>query len=205
MTPLAINSPAAQTTDRCTQFYGSKRKLLSDKMHFMEMENRKYIIKTARNKDGTIDFFLYGIALHVNNAFLCPNYIEKNLKPESFKYKYDWFDTYESGYFIKDKIKVSIDWSIYTDYSFTIDKYSTKKEIDKVKKWVTEIFEFLLKQEGVEITYINVSDFTQEEIKLLYKHTKIQRLFDRIKNCVQHVVTPTGADDADLNVFSNLV
>jgi len=152
------------------------------------MDNRKYNIKTIRKEDGTIQFFLYGIGLHVDDMFLCPNFIKENLKPDSFDYKYDFFDTYESGYFVKDKIKVMIDWSIYNDYSFTIDKYSTKNEIEKVKLWVTEIFEYLMKQEKVEITNINVFDFSQEEIIPMKRQNRIQRLLDKIKNCVQQVV-----------------
>jgi hypothetical protein len=111
------------------------------------MSDRDYVIKSIRKENGDIQFFLYGIVLHVDDMFLCTNYIKEKLSPEFFDYKYDWFDTYEAGVFIKDGIKVKINWTIYTDYDFTIDKYSTREEIDKVRLWTQEIFEYLMTHE----------------------------------------------------------
>lgn len=128
------------------------------------IEQKKYIIKEARKDDGSICFFLFGLVLHVDDPFLVPHFIKETLQPTEFDYSYDWFDTYEKGFFVKENTRVEIEWSIYTDYTFIIDQYSDQPTIDKVKNWVTDIFAFLLKQEKVEITEINVSSFEQEKV-----------------------------------------
>lgn len=127
-------------------------------------ENQDYIIKEIRKEDNSIQFFLFGLALHVDDMFLVTNFIKESLNPSQFDYKYDWFDTYEKGYFVKDNIRVDIEWSIYTDYSFIIDKYSNQETIDLVRNWVREIFKFLLDQEKVEITKINVDNFQYDRV-----------------------------------------
>lgn len=61
-------------------------------------ENKDYIIKEIRKEDDSIQFFLFGLASHVDDMLLVTNFIKESLKPIQFDYKYDWFDTYEKGY-----------------------------------------------------------------------------------------------------------
>jgi hypothetical protein len=145
------------------------------------MSDRNYVIKSIRKENGDIQFFLYGIVLHVDDMFLCTNYIKDNLKPEFFDYKHDWFDTYEAGVFIKDGIRVKINWTIYTDYDFTIDKYSTSEEINKVRQWTQEIFEYLMNQEKVEKKIIQVDLTVNHEIDVILKRPILLTIIEKIK------------------------
>ncbi len=138
-------------------------------------DNKDYIIKETRKDDDSIQFFLFGLVLHVDDMFLVTNFIKESLTPKQFDYKYDWFDTYEKGYFVKDNIRVEIEWSIYTDYSFVIDKNSNQETIDRVKVWVGEIFKFLLEQEKVEITKINIDSFEYDRVTPKEKMNWIKR------------------------------
>ena len=150
-----------------------------------DIKNKKYIVKTIRDKDGNIQFFLYGLSIHVDDMFLCANYIKEKLAPEHFDYKYDFFDTYESGIFIKDNIEVKINWSIYTDYDFIIDKYSTNEQIKKVEEWVTDIFDYLINQDKVEKNYINVDNFEDERIVPILKPSKLNRIRTLLLNNIK--------------------
>jgi hypothetical protein len=145
------------------------------------MSDRDYVIKSIRKENGDIQFFLYGIVLHVDDMFLCTNYIEEKLSPEFFDYKYDWFDTYEAGVFIKDGIKVKINWTIYTDYDFTIDKYSTREEIDKVRLWTQEIFEYLMTHEKVEKKVVQVDLSANHEIDVILKRPIFLTMIKNLK------------------------
>jgi hypothetical protein len=148
------------------------------------MNNQNYIVKSIRKETGDIQFFLFGIVLHVDDMFLCTNYIKEKLKPEFFDYKYDWFDTYEAGVFIKDGIKVKINWTIYTDYDFTIDKYSTREEIDKVREWTQAIFEYLMTQEKVEKKIIQVDLSANHEIEGILKRPFLLTMIEKLKRLI---------------------
>lgn len=140
----------------------------------------KFNIKVFRNDEGNISFFLVGVSLHCKNMSLCPDYIKNELKPRKFHYQYDFFDTFEEGYFIKDDIRVKINWSIYSDYDFEIDKYATYYQIEKVKLWVEKIFHYLIENESVEKKYYDFKNFNNEDIITFEKPQK--SLLDKLKS-----------------------
>jgi poly-D-alanine transfer protein DltD len=127
-------------------------------------------------EDDNIAFLLYGLDLHVNDRTICPDFIKTQLQPTTFDYHYDFFDTYERGYFIKDSIRVNIYWSIYTGYDFNIDKYASLQQIEIVRTWVTQIFDFLIRQEEVEKTFYNRHTYIEEPIVELRKPGFFKRL-----------------------------
>lgn len=141
---------------------------------------KPFYIRVIRTKKENIRFFLGGVSLKINNMFLCPEYIQNQLKPLKFVYKYDIFDTFETGYFIKENIRVEINWNIYTDYDFEIDKYSTYEEIDLVKVWVEKIFQFLIENEDVEKQYFDSKNKIDEIIHLIERPEK--NIISKIKN-----------------------
>ena len=137
---------------------------------------KPFHIRIIRTEKENIRFFLGGVSLHVNDMLLCPEYISNQLKPSEFNYNYDFFDTFENGYFIKDNIRVEINWSIYTDYDFEIDKYSTYDEINKVKAWVEKIFEYLIENKSVEKEYFQNDKKNDEEIMVIEKPNLISKI-----------------------------
>lgn len=128
------------------------------------MTEEYYMIKAVRLEDKSINFFLLGLSLHVNDPMLCVDFIKEHLKPTALDYRYDFFDTYEKGYFEKEGIRVEINWTIYTSYDFAIDKFSTLDQVEKVRMWVTQIFEYLMAQDGVEKKIEKVPSFFEEPI-----------------------------------------
>ena len=149
------------------------------------MEFEDYIILPIRDENQNIVFHLCGMILFVKDWRLCSDFIEKKLKPRKFVYNYDFCDTYENGFFVKDGIHVDIFWSIYTGYDFKIDKYSTKEQIDKTWKWVEQIFEFLLSHEDkIEKDYLNIpKSLNYKEIVPIEKpvNNKLS-IYSKIKN-----------------------
>lgn len=143
----------------------------------------KFRIKVFRNDEENISFFLLGVSLQCKNMSLCPDYIKNELKPRKFHYQYDFFDSFEEGYFIKDNIHVKIHWSIYKDYDFEIDKYATNDQIEKVKLWVEQIFQYLINNKSVEKKYYDFKNFNDEDIIPFEKPQKT--ILDKLKSLFQ--------------------
>ncbi|WP_284652207.1 hypothetical protein [Flavobacterium terrisoli] len=105
------------------------------------------------SEDGRILFIPQGIDTLTRNASLVPDFIKKDLKADEIDYIIDFFDTYEKGYFIKNNIKVEIEWSIYFDYFFFINGNSKEDEILKVQDWVVSIYNAIVKDERTETKF----------------------------------------------------
>ena len=83
----------------------------------------KSIFKIIRkNNDESIEFYA-NVSLEPNSSLEIENCIRQKLHPISeLKYRFDlWFDDNDSGYFIKDSIRVNIHYGVMTDFSFEID------------------------------------------------------------------------------------
>lgn len=132
----------------------------------------KFRVKIVRNKEENISFYLKGVSVHCKDMSLCPDYIKNELKPRKFHYQYDFFDTFEEGYFVKDNILIKIYWSIYSGYDFEIDKYSTQEEIEKVKSWCEKIFQYLIDNESTEKKYWGLLENKDEDICIIKKSKK---------------------------------
>ena len=105
--------------------------------------------------------------LERNTSYEIQNCIRDTIKPKELIYKFDyWFDDNDSGYFLKENIKVEIHYGVMTDFTFYIDKKHTESEIQKVENWIELIFQCLREKEKKRL------DSCQKEV--IEKKTEIQ-------------------------------
>lgn len=97
-------------------------------------------------KTDNIEFYM-NRSIEPNNSYEIENCIKKTIKPSELHYEFDfWFDDNDSGYFIKDNIKVEITYGVMDDFTFTTSSNLNENELEKVEFWITKIMTCILNQ-----------------------------------------------------------
>ena len=130
----------------------------------MHKSNLKIIRKT---KDNSIEFYT-NKSLEPNSSYEIENCIKERISPiKELNYKFDyWFDDNDSGYFIKDNIRVDIHYGVMMDFTFTIENKYSEIELNKIENWIKEIYLCMLEKEKIRIENSLSNELNAQNLKL---------------------------------------
>lgn len=102
-------------------------------------------------KSDKIEFYT-SMILEPNSSYEIENCIRDAVRPKKMEYRFDlWFDDNDSGYFIKDNLKVEISYGVMTDFIFYTDINYSEDELRKVEGWIKAICLKLLEKEKIRL------------------------------------------------------
>lgn len=67
--------------------------------------------------------------------------------PEQFEYVPDFFDTYESGHFIKNGLRIDVAWSIWIGFEFSTPRPCGTADLEEIVGWIKIIMRALQQKE----------------------------------------------------------
>jgi hypothetical protein len=118
-------------------------------------------------KDNSIEFYT-NKSLEPNSSYEIENCIKDRISPiKELKYKFDyWFDDNDSGYFIKDNIRIDIHYGVMMDFTFTIENKYSEIEMNKIENWIKDIYVCMLEKEKIRIENSVSNEKNQQNLEL---------------------------------------
>ncbi len=120
-------------------------------------------------KDNNIEFCA-NTSLEPNSSYEIENCINETIGPlQEINYRFDyWFDDNDTGYFIKDNIRVDIHYGVMFDFNFTIENKYSELDLNKIENWIKDVYLCMLQKEKIRIENSNEENkqnFESAEIK----------------------------------------
>lgn len=130
----------------------------------MHKSDLKIIRKT---KDNSIEFYT-NKSLELNSSYEIENCIKDTLSPiKELNYTFDyWFDDNDSGYFIKDNIRIDIHYGVMMDFTFTIGNKYSEIEMNKIENWIKDIYVCMLEKEKIRLENSISNEKNQQNLEL---------------------------------------
>lgn len=123
-------------------------------------------------KDNNIEFCT-NTSLETNSSYEIENCINETISPvNELNYKFDyWFDDNDTGYFIKDNIRVDIHYGVMFDFTFTIENKYSEFDLNKIENWIKDIYLCMLQKEKIRIE----NSISNEENKQNFESGEIKK------------------------------
>ena len=151
----------------------------------MHKSDLKIIRETKNN---SIEFYT-NRSLEPNSSYEIKNCIKDKISPiKELNYKFDyWFDDNDSGYFIKDNIRIDIHYGVMMDFTFTIENKYSEIELNKIENWIKDIYECMLEKEKNRIENLVPNEKNRqnselnviEEIEIIEKKDATESYFKK--------------------------
>lgn len=121
-------------------------------------------LKIIRNINDSNIEFITNITLEPNSSYEIKNCIIETISPlKKVEYNFDfWFDDNDSGYFIKDKIRVNIHYGVMYDFTFTVENKYSKEDLSKIEDWIYQIYSCMLQKEFNRKNNVSLPEITQK-------------------------------------------